>query len=116
MRKIGFCKIPWWTLAKKLRPHLWKVQGERPHQQYCAWLQMRAQANYRGETFDLTFEQYQAVWSQHWDLKGRGVANYCLTRIDQEAGWHMANVICIPRIEHLQRRHRQTGTQQWQHD
>ncbi len=85
------------------RPHVWKVQGEIPHKQYCAFLQMRAQANFRGESFRLTFEDFQNLWQEHWHLKGRGSEAYCLTREDPEGAWEMANVNCIPRIEHLRR-------------
>lgn len=85
------------------RPHCWKVQGEIPHQQYLAFLQMRAQANYRGEKFLLTFEDYQTLWQGHWDQKGRSNQSYCLSRIDPNGSWDLANTKCLPRIEHLQR-------------
>jgi hypothetical protein len=85
------------------RPHVWKVQGEIPHQQYCAWLQARAQANYRRECFQLTFEQFQRLWQKHWHQKGRGSDDYCLTREDPKGPWDIDNAICIPRVEHLRR-------------
>jgi len=83
------------------RPHTWKVQGEIPHQQYCAWLQMKAQASYRKETFELTFEDFQTVWQGKWERKGRGINDYCLTRSNPESSWHIDNVICLPRAEHF---------------
>lgn len=85
------------------RPHVWKVKGEIPHQQYCAFLQARAQASYRGESFELTFEQFQALWGDLWHKKGRGSADYCLTREDPEGSWTIDNVLAMPRIEHLRR-------------
>lgn len=85
------------------RPHCWKVQGEQNHQQYLAWLQMRAQANYRGEMFLLSFEDFQELWQGHWHQKGRGSGSYCLTRRDPDSDWHKDNVFCIPRLEHLRR-------------
>lgn len=86
-----------------LRPHTWKVQGKIPHEQYCAWLQMRAQANYRQEEFNLTFEEFQTLWKDHWDMKGRGSDQYCLTREDPDGAWDAKNTSCILRIEHLRR-------------
>lgn len=86
-----------------LRPHLWKVQGEIPHQQYLAWLQMRAQANYRKEIFALTFEEFQQLWIDRWEQKGRASDDYCLTKEDPEGAWIWGNVLCIPRVEHLRR-------------
>lgn len=83
------------------RPHCWKVQGDIPHKQYLAFLQMRAQANYRNETFELLFEEYQDAWKSKWDMKGRGADDYCLTRIDATQAWAKNNVECIPRRQHL---------------
>ena len=85
------------------RPHTWKVQGAVPHAQYLAFLQMRAQANYRRETFELSFEDFQQLWRDKWDLKGRGSDDYCLTRDDPDGSWTIDNVSCIPRIDHLRR-------------
>lgn len=85
------------------RPYLWKVQGEIPHQQYLCWLQMRAQASYRKESFELTFEQYQQLWQGKWDQKGRGTDQYCLTRDDPDGPWTTDNTRCIKRVEHLRR-------------
>ena len=85
------------------RPHTWKIPGEIPHQQYCAWLQMKAQAMYRKEIFLLTFEEYQRLWLGYWHKKGRGSNDYCLTREDPEGAWEYSNISCIPRIDHLRR-------------
>lgn len=85
------------------RPHCWKVQGELNHQQYMAFLQMRAQANFRREQFLLSFDDFQQLWRRHWDLKGRSNSSYCLTRNDPGGAWELSNVECIPRVEHLRR-------------
>jgi len=85
------------------RPQCWKVQGEIPHQQYLAWLQMKAQAMYRKEIFALSFEEYQQIWLGYWDKKGRGSDDYCLTREDPDGAWIRGNVLCLPRVEHLRR-------------
>jgi hypothetical protein len=85
------------------RPHCWKHQGEIPHRQHLAWLQMRAQANYRREVFELTLEDFQHLWADHWHKKGRSNADYCLARIDSQGPWRLDNVACMPRIDHLRR-------------
>jgi hypothetical protein len=93
------------------RPHLWKVQGEVPHQQYIAFLRMRAQANFRRETFELTFEQFQDLWRGLWDRRGRGSDDFCLTREDQTQKWCSNNTVCIRRTDHL-RKQRQLQVKQ----
>jgi len=93
------------------RPHTWKVQGERGHQQHIAWHRMRAQAIYRGEPWDLSFEQFQTAWGANWEMRGRAADQYCMTRLDPSAAWCPQNVDVIRRIDHLQqhRRRQQTG-------
>lgn len=85
------------------RPHVWKVQGAVPHAQHLAWLQMKAQANYRKEEFNLTLEDFQELWKDRWDMKGRANDQYCLSRLDPEKAWDKENTRCIVRLEHLQR-------------
>ena len=83
------------------RPHTWRVQGERNHNQYIAWMRMRAQANYRGEFFELTFEDFQSAWGKHWEQRGRGADDLCLTRKDPEQPWCHTNIELRKRKEHL---------------
>lgn len=64
---------------------------------------MKAQANYRKEIFALSFEDFQMLWADRWDMKGKGSDNYCLTREDPNGAWIRGNVVCIVRIEHLRR-------------
>lgn len=86
-----------------LRPHVWKVQGEIPHQQHIAWLRAKAQAAFRNELWMLTFEDFQRLWQGRWHQRGRGQDQYCLTREDPDGAWELSNVECIPRVEHLRR-------------
>lgn len=85
------------------RPHCWKVQGDVPHQQHIAWLRAKAQANFRNEIWALSFEEFQTLWQDLWEKRGRGSEGYCLTREDPDGAWIWGNVNCIPRIEHLSR-------------
>lgn len=86
------------------RPHIWKVKGERGHDQHIAWMRMKAQANFRGEEFDLTFEDFQLLWDEHWEERGRKSYEYCLTRADSTEPWNATNTICVQRLEYLTRR------------
>lgn len=85
------------------RPHCWKVQGEIPHKQHIAWLRAKAQANYRGEVWLLTFEEFQRVWLGYWELRGRGATDYVMSRDDPEGAWAIGNVSCVRRIDYLSR-------------
>lgn len=85
------------------RPHTWIIQGVRAHDQYISWQRAKAQANFRGEEWCLTFEQYQSLWDQHWEQRGRGIDDYIMTRDDMDGVWREQNIIIIPRHEHLKR-------------
>lgn len=67
---------------------------------YC---RMRAQAKYRNEGWDISWEQYQEIWEGKWHLKGRASDDLCLTRIDWAGPWTMANVNLVFRLDHLRR-------------
>lgn len=85
------------------RPHTWKVQGMVPHKQHIAWQRSKAQAVFRGESWELTFEQYQELWVGCWEKRGRGRDDMCLSREDPDGAWDTINTSVIPRLEHLRR-------------
>lgn len=91
------------------RPHVWKVQGEEPHKQYIAWLRAKAQANFRGEVWLLSFEEFQRVWLGYWTRRGRGREEYCLSRDDVDGAWAIGNVACVQRIDYLRRQREYKG-------
>ena len=86
------------------RPHTW-CTGPDPvtHAQYRAWVQARAQAEYRGEGWELEFDQYQAAWGPCWDQKGRTRDSMCLTRNDYLLPWSADNILLVSRQQHAQR-------------
>ena len=88
-------------------PQTWKT-GPDPvtHVQYQAWHRARAQANFREEGWDLSFEQYQQLWAGVWLQRGRGAGSLCLARRDYELPWTWNNVHVIPRSQHCQRTNR----------
>jgi len=76
----------------------------RRHAQYYAWLKHKSQAHYRGELHELTWDQWETIWNTdgHWERRGRSREDLCLTMLDPECGWHIANVEIMTRLEQLQ--------------
>lgn len=68
-----------------------------------AYCRMRAQAKYRNEPWNITWEQYQEIWEGKWHLKGRAVDDLCLSREDWSGPWTMDNVSLVFRLEHLRK-------------
>ena len=83
------------------QPRTW-CTGPDPmlHEQYRAWSQTRAQANYRGEAWDITFDQWVEIWAGNWHRRGRAARDLCLCRTDPTVGWHPDTVHLVTRREH----------------
>ena len=92
--------------GRRVDPSKW-ITGSDPltHDKYYAYLKHKAQARYRNEYHDLTWEQWESFWSHSDFLKrGRSGDSLCLAMIDQTQGWTYANCEVIRRKEQLQRR------------
>lgn len=90
--------------ARGPRPHVWRCGPDQlTHDQYNAWLKHRAQAAFRGEPHELSFEQWQALWNKDnaWFQRGRSGPSLCLTRIDHQRPWSLSNCVIINRIEQM---------------
>ena len=74
-----------------------------------AWSRMKAQAKYRdkqgrqGEAWDLTWEEFLALWDKKWHLRGTSKESHVLTKINQEGSWTRSNVEICPRLEQWRR-------------
>lgn len=69
---------------------------------YYAWQKHRAQANFRGETYELTFDEWQQLWPDDlWFKRGRNSEDLCLTRYDFAGEWAIHNVTVCSRKEHF---------------
>jgi hypothetical protein len=94
------------------RPEIW-ISGpdQVRHKQHCAWRQQKNQAQWRGETWALTFDVWIELWGDLWPRRGRQVDDYCMTRRDWELPWTRANTHVITRSEHakMQGRHMSDG-------
>lgn len=86
------------------RPHVWK-SGPNPdqHRRYLAFVQQRNQARWRGEVWQLTFEQWLALWGDRFDRRGRRTWDLCLTRRDYHQPWTLDNAEVITRQQHNER-------------
>jgi hypothetical protein len=86
------------------RPHVW-ITGTDPktHGMLIPYLRHKAQARYRAELFDLTFDEYKELWWELWEQRGRRSEDLCMTRIDPEGVWTKDNCEIITRREHCQR-------------
>lgn len=85
------------------RPHRW-VTGPDPeeHRKYRVYIQQKNQAQWRGEGWAISFEQWKQLWDQsgQWHNRGRQRDCYCMTRRDVDVTWQPDNVMIITREQH----------------
>ena len=86
------------------RPLTW-CTGPDPvrHAQFVAFGRARAQAQFRGEAWTLTFDEFVQVWGADWSRRGRASDDLCMTRVDPDTAWDLHNVELITRCEHNRR-------------
>lgn len=70
------------------------------HQQWKVWGQQKNQAQWRGEQWDLSFDDWRELWGDLWHNRGRERGDYCMTRRDWSTPWTRDNAVVITRIEH----------------
>lgn len=85
------------------RPQAW-VSGPDPeeHKKYRTFIQQRNQAQWRGEGWTITFEQWKQIWDEsgQWHNRGRERSCYCMTRQDHLEPWSEHNVEVVTREAH----------------
>ena len=93
-------------LKGSLSPESW-LSGPDPidHKLYVDCQRARAQANFRGEGWTITEQEYIALWRQNdnYKLKGRSSGSLCLVRIDLEKPWTLDNVEILERVRHYRK-------------
>lgn len=72
-----------------------------------SWSRMKAQAKFRNEPWDLSWDDYLAIWEGRWHLRGVIKDSLCLTRRDWSKGWTRDNVEITTRNEHWSRQGRE---------
>lgn len=86
-------------------PERWKYGADRfLKDANIVFLRQRAQSNYRGEPFRLTFEEWLAVWDGQLSRRGRGTHDLCMQRKDADGAWSRDNVEIVTRKAQLQRK------------
>jgi len=79
-------------------PDEWK-SGPDPieHDKYYGWKKHQAQAKFRGEDYELTWEDWQALWpTEVWLKRGRSKDCYTMYRRNCSEPWSTHNVvICL---------------------
>jgi len=82
------------------------ITGSDPvrRDKYYAWQKHRAQAKYRREDYELTWEQWEDLWQdEYWFKRGRHTDCYCLMRLDFTDSWRIDNVEIVERSVYLKR-------------
>lgn len=93
---------------RRIDPNTW-VTGPDLYRRnkYYAYLKHRAQASYRGESYSLTWEDWETLWSDDlWEQRGKSAESLCLAQCDITLGWHVNNVEIIPRKQQVSRTHK----------
>lgn len=98
------CKSPPGVPKGTLHPQRW-ISGPDPerHRKYTQWLQQRNQAQWRGELWILSFEDWIEIWGDRFCERGRRSQDLCMTRDDEDDEWSKENTILMSRREHYQR-------------
>jgi hypothetical protein len=80
-----------------------RIKDAFTHARNLAFVRSRAQANFRGEQWDLTFQEFCHFWNneQLWNQRGRKVTALVLTRWDCEKPWNRKNCCIIARGDQL---------------
>lgn len=83
------------------------------NQLFKVWHKHRQQARFRNEDYDLTPEDFIALWPKKlWAKRGRSRNSLCLVRVDLALPWSKQNCAVISRLEQLRttnKRRKETG-------
>ena len=91
-----------------------KFDTEIEHRKFIAWHRARSQAQFRGEGWSITLEQWFKMWPNAlWRRRGRARNALCMTRRDITLPWTEQNCKIVTRLEHLQSKHSQKPRQAW---
>ena len=89
------------------RPWQWMFPNDpKTKDAYYKYLKAKAQARYRMEPWDLTWDYWWGLWTKsgQWNNRDRTKDGYCMSMQDRELGWVPGNVDIITRGEHFAHR------------
>lgn len=89
--------------GRKSNPDQWICGPDLlTREKYYGWLKHRAQARHRGEIYNLTWDDWQSLWTDgEWQRRGRGATDLCLSRHTPKDPWQIDTVSVITRREHF---------------
>lgn len=72
-----------------------------------AFLRARAQATFRSEPWDLSYEEFQVFWRDpiRFSQKGFSRTSLVMTRLDPRVSWNKDNCVIITRLTQLRIQH-----------
>ena len=86
------------------RPHCRRYPDPIDHKLFMDCMRARAQAWYMGQEWEITEDEYIAMWREGdlYQRKGRHNEDYCMVRKNYDLPWTLDNVQIITRLEHYQ--------------
>lgn len=92
---------------RNIDPNTWITGPDlNRRNKYYAYLKHKAQARYRGESYSLSFQEWETLWQDDvWEQRGKTADSLCLAQIDCKQGWHVNNLEIIPRKQQVSRTH-----------
>jgi hypothetical protein len=89
--------------GRRVDPSSWKYgSDDYVHESHYAYLKHRSQARFRGEDYQLTFEEWHSLWTpETLSQRGRSSESLVLTRINWDLEWSLTNVTLVNRKHHL---------------
>lgn len=89
----------------KTFPERWKMGPDKIKRKVLRWYSLaKAQANFRKEKWQLTFDEYYGFWKWHTHKRGRTESSVALTRIDASKPWCKSNCIIAKRRDAITRK------------
>ena len=79
-----------------------KITDPLLHARHLGFHRSRCQAKFRGEDWQLTEQDWNAIWTpERWRRRGRHIDDLCLCLIDEFGAWTTDNVIMLTRHTQL---------------
>lgn len=77
------------------------------HDKYYVWMRAKAQARFKNQTWDLTFEEFESFWTpERWEWRGSRTKNgLILARLDPQGPWSVDNCQIMTRRQQVRRFH-----------